>query len=70
MLKAADGALHTAAVEPMCCRSCGPRSTKAGAGTVGVLSPFLTVEEAFLLGTWVKSLGGKLALGPVPVDGG
>ena len=43
--------------------------TRAGSGTVGVLSPFLTVEEAFLLGTWVKSLGGRLALGPVPTVG-
>jgi NADH-quinone oxidoreductase subunit G len=43
--------------------------TRAGAGLVGVLSPFLTVEEAFLLGTFVKSVGGRLALGPVPVVG-
>jgi NADH-quinone oxidoreductase subunit G len=41
------------------------------AGVVAVLSPFLTVEEAFLLATYFKSLspGVRLALGPVPVVG-
>ena len=41
------------------------------AGVVGVLSPFLTVEEAFLIGTYLKSLSKqvRLALGPVPVVG-
>src|SRR5262245_50310917 len=36
---------------------------------VGVLSPFLTCEEAFLLARWLKGLSRqvKLALGPVPV---
>jgi NADH-quinone oxidoreductase subunit G len=36
-----------------------------------VLSPFLTVEEAFLLGTYFKSLAAevRLVLGPVPVIG-
>ncbi len=40
-------------------------------GTVAVLSPFLTVEEAFLLGTYFKSLAPdvRLILGPVPVLG-
>ncbi len=40
-------------------------------GVVAVLSPFLTVEEAFLLGTYFKSLSAdvRLALGPVPVVG-
>jgi NADH-quinone oxidoreductase subunit G len=38
---------------------------------LGVLSPFLTVEEAFLFATFFKSLSKdvKLALGPVPVVG-
>src|SRR5262249_52713641 len=38
-------------------------------GVVAVLSPFLTVEEAFLLATYFKSLSPdvRLALGPVPV---
>lgn len=37
----------------------------------GVLSPFLTCEEAFLLAKFLKSLSGqvRLALGPVPVVG-
>jgi NADH-quinone oxidoreductase subunit G len=40
-------------------------------GVVGVLSPFLTVEEAFLYATYFKSLSAdvRLALGPVPVVG-
>jgi NADH-quinone oxidoreductase subunit G len=40
-------------------------------GVVAVLSPYLTVEEAFLLGTYFKSLSKdvRLVLGPVPVVG-
>jgi NADH-quinone oxidoreductase subunit G len=40
-------------------------------GTVAVLSPFLSVEEAYLLGTYFKSLSPdvRLAIGPVPVVG-
>jgi NADH-quinone oxidoreductase subunit G len=40
-------------------------------GVVGVLSPFLTCEEAFLLATWFAGLhaDAQLALGPVPVVG-
>lgn len=40
-------------------------------GVVAVLSPFLTVEEAYLLGTYFKSLSPevRLLLGPVPVIG-
>jgi NADH-quinone oxidoreductase subunit G len=40
-------------------------------GVVAVLSPFLTVEEAYLLGTYFKGLSAdvRLALGPVPVVG-
>jgi NADH-quinone oxidoreductase subunit G len=48
------------------------RQAITGAKTVAaVLSPFLTVEEAFLLGTYFKSLSADvlLALGPVPVIG-
>ncbi|HLW68726.1 MAG TPA: molybdopterin-dependent oxidoreductase [Gemmataceae bacterium] len=42
-----------------------------GSKLVGVLSPFLTCEEAFLLAKYLKSLSPavKLALGPVPVIG-
>jgi NADH-quinone oxidoreductase subunit G len=41
------------------------------AAVVGVLSPFLTCEEAFLLATFLKGLSPqvRLALGPVPVVG-
>jgi NADH-quinone oxidoreductase subunit G len=41
------------------------------AGVVGVLSPFLTCEEAYLLARFLKGLSGqvRLALGPVPVVG-
>jgi NADH-quinone oxidoreductase subunit G len=44
---------------------------KNAKGVVAVLSPYLTVEEAFLLGTYFKGLSAdvRLALGPVPVVG-
>lgn len=45
---------------------------QATGGTLGaVLSPFLTVEEAYLLATAIRQLdsGAVLALGPVPVVG-
>ncbi|MFN6128904.1 MAG: molybdopterin-dependent oxidoreductase [Planctomycetota bacterium] len=40
-------------------------------GFVGVLSPFMTVEEAYLLASYLKGLDRRvrLALGPVPVLG-
>ncbi len=46
------------------------RFRKAGR-VAAVLSPFLTVEEAYLLATYVKSVDADavLALGPVPVEG-
>jgi NADH-quinone oxidoreductase subunit G len=42
-----------------------------GSTAVGVLSPFLTCEEAYLLARYLKGLSGevRLALGPVPVVG-
>src|SRR5205807_9308386 len=42
-----------------------------GAAVAGVLSPFLTCEEAYLLAKYLKGLSGqvRLALGPVPVVG-
>ena len=42
-----------------------------GGAIAGVLSPFLTVEEAFLMATYLKGLSptAVLALGPVPVKG-
>jgi NADH-quinone oxidoreductase subunit G len=42
-----------------------------GSAVVGVLSPFLTCEEAYLLAKFLKGLSGevRLAMGPVPVVG-
>ncbi|HZT83595.1 MAG TPA: molybdopterin-dependent oxidoreductase, partial [Gemmataceae bacterium] len=42
-----------------------------GAAVAGMLSPFLTCEEAYLLARFLKGLSGQvlLALGPVPVVG-
>jgi NADH-quinone oxidoreductase subunit G len=42
-----------------------------GSAVAGVLSPFLTCEEAYLFARWLKGLSGqvRLALGPVPVVG-
>jgi NADH-quinone oxidoreductase subunit G len=44
---------------------------KDAAGVVGVLSPFLTCEEAYLIAKFLKSLSGqvRLVLGPVPIIG-
>jgi NADH-quinone oxidoreductase subunit G len=44
---------------------------KNAGGVVGVFSPFLTCEEAYLLARFLKGLSGeaRLALGPVPVVG-
>jgi NADH-quinone oxidoreductase subunit G len=44
---------------------------REGAGVAGVLSPFLTCEEAYLLAKFLKGLSGevRLALGPVPTVG-
>jgi NADH-quinone oxidoreductase subunit G len=42
-----------------------------GAAVAGVISPFLTCEEAYLFAKYLKGLSGqvRLALGPVPVIG-
>ncbi|GIW82643.1 MAG: hypothetical protein KatS3mg105_4450 [Gemmatales bacterium] len=44
---------------------------KNGDAIAGVLSPFMTCEEAFLLAKFLKGLSGqvRLALGPVPIVG-
>jgi NADH-quinone oxidoreductase subunit G len=50
----------------------GLRSIASQGGTIaGVLSPFLTVEEAYLLARYLKELNAAnvLAMGPVPVRG-
>jgi NADH-quinone oxidoreductase subunit G len=46
-------------------------ATRDASAVAGVLSPFLTCEEAFLLAKYLKGLSGqvRLALGPVPVAG-
>jgi NADH-quinone oxidoreductase subunit G len=46
-------------------------AVEQGGAVAGVLSPFLTVEEAYLLATCLKGLSPSavLALGPVPVSG-
>jgi NADH-quinone oxidoreductase subunit G len=46
-------------------------ATKNAASVVGVLSPFLTCEEAYLLASFLKGLSRdvRLALAPVPVIG-
>ncbi|MGE3821499.1 MAG: 2Fe-2S iron-sulfur cluster-binding protein, partial [Isosphaeraceae bacterium] len=47
------------------------RLSDEGATTAGILSPFLTIEEAYLLASYLKSLNpaNVLAMGPVPVEG-
>jgi NADH-quinone oxidoreductase subunit G len=46
-------------------------ASQDGAAVAGVLSPFLTCEEALLLAKFLKGLNGqiRLALGPVPIVG-
>lgn len=46
-------------------------ATQDAAAVAGVLSPFLTCEEAYLFAKYLKGLSGQvlLALGPVPVVG-
>jgi NADH-quinone oxidoreductase subunit G len=46
-------------------------ATQDASSVVGVLSPFLTCEEAYLLAKYLKGLAPqvKLALGPVPIVG-
>ncbi len=46
-------------------------AAKDGAAVVGVLSPFLTCEEAYLLAKFIRGLSpfARLALGPIPVVG-
>ena len=46
-------------------------ASKNASGVAAMLSPFLTVEEGYLLATFIKSISpkAKLVLGPVPVVG-
>ncbi len=69
-----DGRLETAewpAVIQAIRRDFAEAARRDGSAVVGVLSPFLTCEEAFLLARFLKGLSGevRLALGPVPVVG-
>jgi NADH-quinone oxidoreductase subunit G len=52
-------------------RGCEDATFVTARRAVGVLSPFLTVEEAYSIGRYLKSLasGVRLVLGPVPVEG-
>ncbi len=47
------------------------KTVEQGGTIAGLLSPFLTVEEAFLMASYLKTLNPSavLALGPVPVKG-
>jgi NADH-quinone oxidoreductase subunit G len=70
----ADGVLKPAAwnvVTPQLKKTFADAASASAKTVVGVLSPFLTVEEAFLYATYFKSLSAdvRLAIGPVPVVG-
>jgi NADH-quinone oxidoreductase subunit G len=60
-----------AQVTPLLKQELGAAVGAKPGGVVAVLSPFLTVEEAFLLASFFKGLATdvRLALGPVPVVG-
>jgi len=59
------------AITPQLRQAFAEAARKNAAGIVGVLSPFLTLEEAFLFATYFKGLSPaiRLMLGPVPVEG-
>jgi NADH-quinone oxidoreductase subunit G len=59
------------AVIPALRRELHDVAARDGAAVAAVLSPFLTCEEAYLLGKLIKELSpqARLALGPVPVVG-
>ncbi|MBA4188999.1 MAG: ferredoxin [Planctomycetaceae bacterium] len=70
----ADGALKPApwnVVTPQLKQAFAKAATDNAKSVIGVLSPFLTVEEAFLFATYFKGLSAdvRLVLGPVPVVG-
>lgn len=48
-----------------------PQAFAQAGALAAVLSPFLTIEEAFLLASWIRSIDplATLALGPIPVTG-
>jgi NADH-quinone oxidoreductase subunit G len=59
------------AISPQLKQAFADAANKNPAGVVAVLSPFLTLEEAFLFAVYFKTLSNsvRLALGPVPVVG-
>jgi NADH-quinone oxidoreductase subunit G len=63
--------LDYAELLPALRRALAEAAAKDGAGVAAVLSPFLTVEEAYLWAKFFKGLSpqARLALGPVPVVG-
>ncbi|HEV3163815.1 MAG TPA: 2Fe-2S iron-sulfur cluster-binding protein, partial [Isosphaeraceae bacterium] len=68
-----NGELNAVAVE-RALHSAGEglgRIAREGGTIAGILSPFLTVEEAYLMASYIKGLNpaNVLALGPVPVSG-
>jgi NADH-quinone oxidoreductase subunit G len=56
---------------PLLRKELAETAAREGSAVAGVLSPFLTCEEAYLLARYLKGLSGevRLALGPVPVVG-
>ncbi len=52
-------------------RACGDVAREQPSGLVGIFSPWMTCEEAYLLAGWLKKLSPntRLTLGPVPVVG-
>ncbi len=68
----ADGLREAPADRALAAAGQGLAKLAAGGGLVaGVISPFLTVEEAYLLASYLKGLNPRnvLAMGPVPVQG-
>lgn len=60
------------AILPALRKELSEAAARDGASVAGVLSPFLTCEEAFLFAKYLKGLSGaaaQLVLGPVPVVG-
>jgi NADH-quinone oxidoreductase subunit G len=69
----ANGSLNPAAIDQVLksvSQSLKGIATEGGK-TIGILSPFLTVEEAYLFASYLKGLNpaNVLALGPVPTSG-
>jgi NADH-quinone oxidoreductase subunit G len=58
-------------VLPAIRRDLADAAQRDSAGVVGVVSPFLTCEEAYLFATYIKSLSPqtRLALAPIPIMG-